>query len=253
MAEIALRQGDINQYQYYFERADILDDSLMSNDIQRQLRDVEAKYDNEVLKNKSLRYRNSWIMSLLATVLIVVALGAVILAMQRRLQRRRRQLQESEDTIERLRNDAIQLSTQLSENHAMSDSLKERISKQIETFTQLVDVHFKQFTHFPKKFGDLFSKSYTVNQPDPSFWTGIRAYADSTHNGIVTHSLEKCPSLSETEVRFLSLCCCNLPITVMMACMGYNDVHSVYNKKRRLAEALGINDKLDEYIEQFRS
>lgn len=253
MAEIALRQGDINQYQYYFERADILDDSLMSNDIQRQLRDIEAKYDNEVLKNKSLRYRNSWIMSLLATVLIVVALGAVILAMRRRLQRRRRQLQESEDTIERLRNDAIQLSTQLSENHAMSDSLKETISKQIESFTQLVDVHFKQFTHFPKKFGDLFKKSYTVNQPDPSFWTGIRAYADSTHNGIVTHSLEKCPSLSETEVRFLSLCCCNLPITVMMACMGYNDVHSVYNKKRRLAEALGINDKLDEYIEQFRS
>ena len=253
LAELGRCHGNVTQYKFYFERAHQIGDSLCDNDIQRQLRDVEAKYDNEVLKNKSLRYRNSWIMSLLATVLIVVALGAVILAMQRRLQRRRRQLQESEDTIERLRNDAIQLSTQLSENHAMSDSLKETISKQIESFTQLVDVHFKQFTHFPKKFGDLFRKSYTVNQPDPSFWTGIRAYADSTHNGIVTHSLEKCPSLSETEVRFLSLCCCNLPITVMMACMGYNDVHSVYNKKRRLAEALGINDKLDEYIEQFRS
>ena len=253
LAELGRCHGNVTQYKFYFERAHQIGDSLCDNEIQRQLRDVEAKYDNEVLKNKSLRYRNSWIMSLLATVLIVVALGAVILAMQRRLQRRRRQLQESEDTIERLRNDAIQLSTQLSENHAMSDSLKETISKQIESFTQLVDVHFKQFTHFPKKFGDLFRKSYTVNQPDPSFWTGIRAYADSTHNGIVTHSLEKCPSLSETEVRFLSLCCCNLPITVMMACMGYNDVHSVYNKKRRLAEALGINDKLDEYIEQFRS
>lgn len=253
LAELGRCHGNVTQYKFYFERAHQIGDSLCDNDIQRQLRDVEVKYDNEVLKNKSLRYRNSWIMSLLATVLIVVALGAVILAMQRRLQRRRRQLQENEDTIERLRNDAIQLSTQLSENHAMSDSLKETISKQIESFTQLVDVHFKQFTHFPKKFGDLFKKSYTVNQPDPSFWTGIRAYADSTHNGIVTHSLEKCPSLSETEVRFLSLCCCNLPITVMMACMGYNDVHSVYNKKRRLAEALGINDKLDEYIEQFRS
>jgi hypothetical protein len=38
-----------------------------------------------------------------------------------------------------------------------------------------------------------------------------------------------------------------------MACMGYNDVHSVYNKKRRLAESMGLTDKLDDYIADARS
>lgn len=189
----------------------------------------------------------------MGTLLVAGALGMVILAMRRRLQRRRQQLRESEDTIERLRNDTIQLSLQLNENHAMSDSLKETISQQIETFTKLVEIHYTQFTHFPKKFGELFRKAYSVNQPDDSFWSGIRAYADSTHNGIITHFIEKDPSLSESDVRFLSLCCCELPITVVMACMGYNDVHSVYNKKRRLAESIGLTDKLDDYIADARS
>ena len=253
LAELARCQGDISHYQYHFERACQIGDSLCDNGIQRQLRDAEAKYDNEVLKNKSLRYRTNWIISLMGTLLVAGALGMVILAMRRRLQRRRQQLRESEDTIERLRNDTIQLSLQLNENHAMSDSLKETISQQIETFTKLVEIHYTQFTHFPKKFGELFRKAYSVNQPDDSFWSGIRAYADSTHNGIITHFIEKDPSLSESDVRFLSLCCCELPITVVMACMGYNDVHSVYNKKRRLAESIGLTDKLDDYIADARS
>lgn len=37
-----------------------------------------------------------------------------------------------------------------------------------------------------------------------------------------------------------------------MACMGYNDVHSVYNKKRRVAQELGLTCKLEDYIAQFR-
>ena len=37
-----------------------------------------------------------------------------------------------------------------------------------------------------------------------------------------------------------------------MACMGYNDVHSVYNKKRWVAQELGLTCKLEDYIAQFR-
>ena len=46
----------------------------------------------------------------------------------------------------------------------------------------------------------------------------------------------------------LSLCCCHLPTSVIMACMGYNESHSVYNKKRRIAELLGLKGRLEPFI-----
>ena len=38
-----------------------------------------------------------------------------------------------------------------------------------------------------------------------------------------------------------------------MACMGYAEAHSVYNKKRRLATTMGLEEPLDDYIKGFKS
>ena len=37
-----------------------------------------------------------------------------------------------------------------------------------------------------------------------------------------------------------------------MICMGYNDPHSVYNKRCRIAAILGTNDALDGYIKGIK-
>lgn len=58
--------------------------------------------------------------------------------------------------------------------------------------------------------------------------------------------------LIDSDLNFLSLYCCDLPTTVIMACMGYKEAHSVYNKKRRLAEIIVCPDGLDEYILEYK-
>lgn len=253
LAEIARSRGDIKGYQYYYKHCVQLSDSISNNDMQRQLRDVEMKYDNEALKYKALKYRTNWQLSLLGALLLLSVLTIALMMVSRKSAQRKRLLQESQDTIERLHGDTAQLSAQLAKNEEMSEDLKQTIRHQIDTFTQLVEMHYQRVGQNPRKFVELFKKSYSVSQPDLSFWSGIRAYADSTCGGIITHTLAACPSLSETDVRFLSLCCCDLPTTVIMACMGYNDSHSFYNKKRRIAEAIGLQVKLDSYIQGFRN
>ena len=251
-AELARKQGDIGDFVDNYKLADNIADSLVNNETQRQLREVEAKYDNEALKYEALRYKSNWLLSLMGALLAVSALAIGLLVLSRKAAQRKRQITSSEDTIEQLQSDAARLASQLAENQTMNEELKATIAHQIDTFTQLVEMHYTQFTRFPKKFGELFKKTYRVEQPDVSFWTGIRAYADSTCQGIITQTLASHPSLAETDVNFLSLCCCDLPTTVIMACMGYNDAHSVYNKKRRVAEALGLKGKLDDYIMGFK-
>lgn len=253
LAEIARSRGDIKGYQYYYKHCVQLSDSISNNDMQRQLRDVEMKYDNEALKYKALKYRTNWQLSLLGALLLLSVLAIALMMVSRKSAQRKRLLQESQDTIERLHGDTARLAAQLAKNEEMSEDLKQTIRHQIDTFTQLVEMHYQRVGQNPRKFVEHFKKSYSVSQPDLSFWTGIRAYADSTCGGIITHTLTACPSLNETDVRFLSLCCCDLPTTVIMACMGYNDSHSFYNKKRRIAEAIGLKGKLDSYIQAFRS
>ena len=248
LAEVARARGDIPAYQYHFERADVLADSLEQNDVQKQLRDVETQYDNEALKYENLRYRTRLTISLLVAALALSLMTILLMAYRRKLSRRKQQLKEMEDVIDRLHDEQAQLSRQFENDKVMNDKLKEAIQRQIEMFTTLVEKHQKQVTTDPKGFAKLFKSVYSVTQPDSTFWTSLHAYADSLTDNLVSRTVEAYPELLDTDVQVLSLCCSNLPTTVIMACMGYNDVHSVYNKKRRIAETMGLEDKLDDYI-----
>ena len=251
-AELALCLGEIEQYRQFSEQAYDISDSLLSNSMQQQLRDVEAKYDNESLKYQTLKYRTNWLLSLLGVALAICALAIVVMVMRRMLASRQRQLRENEDTIERLNNDIGHLTAQLNANQVMSEDLKQTIRHQIEVFSDLIEMHSTQSAYSPKKFSDKFERAYRMNLPDNSFWEGIRAYADSQLNGIITRTMEDHPSLSETDVNFLSLYCIDLPTTVIMACMGYREPHSAYNKKRRVAKTLGYENDLDDYVLLFK-
>ena len=251
-AELARSRGDFGQFEHYFRRADDIGDSLLSNTLQLRLRDVEAKYDNEVLKNKSIRYRYNWIVSLIAAALLAGLLLAVIVAMRRKLARRQRLLRQSEDAIERLREDMALLTEQLNAHQAMSAELKQTIWSQVEMYSQLMEKHITTLAGSPKRFSEAFERSYRKNRPNDAFWKAFRSYANGKYNDIITRSLEAHPSLSDTDLNFLSLCCCGFPTSVIMACMGYNDAHSVYNKKRRIAQALGTTEDIEGYIRSFR-
>lgn len=255
-AEVAKSQGNIEEFLHFFKKADELSDSLVRDTSQHQLREMEAKYDNETLKNENLRYKMILIASILGGLLLLSCLAIALLVIKHRFGSNRQLLKESEITIERLRNDAERLSERLDANRAMSDRLKDTIKHQIDTFTQLVAMHNKQFQKDPKSFSIVFKQSYMINQPDTSFWSGIRAYVNSTHNGIIDHLEELHPStLKDSDIHYLCLYCSGLPSSVVMLCMGYNDIHSLYNKKRRIMNKLGLSlddsltkDVLNEYL-----
>ena len=252
LAELARCRGDFDGFQRHFEQFRHLADSLVTDDMQRQLRDTEAKYDNEALKYKTLEYRDKWIISLLLASLAICSLAIGFMVFRRRLSRRKQQLLSQEAVIERLRSDTMRLTEQLDAHQAMSEGLKQTIRNQIDVFTKLVVTHEIYSLNSRMKFDELFEKTYSINHPDQSFWSGIRTYADSQYNEIITKSLKAHPNLRDVDIHFLCLYCCDLPTSAIMACMGYREAHSVYNKKLRLAKAMGLSVQLDEYIRQFK-
>ncbi len=252
-AEIARSQRNIDLYACYSEEYRQLKERIIQDELQCKLRDVESQYDNETLKFKNERYKmllTSW---MLFGLLALSVLAILVLIIFHRLSMRKRQLADREATIERLQSDTMRLSSMLEDNKTMGEHLKETLKNQILTFSQLVETYRKEFNEDPKKFSEAFKNAYNVNKPDASFWKGIQTYADMTHGGIVSHTIERYPLLKNSDIHLLSLCCCDLPTTVIMACMGYNEVHSFYNKKRRLTQALKQKGSLKDFIEKYRS
>ena len=253
LAELFISKGDIREYQQHYEKSEDIADSIASNSRQQVLRDVEAKYDNESLKYENLRFKSKLVISVLSGLFLLSILTIALMIVSRKSLLRKRQLQVSEETIAQLNIDKTLLATQLNNNLAMSDELKLTFKQQVETFLQLVQSHVTIFASDPKKFGKLFQQSYNTNQPSSSFWRGVRSYADNQLNNIITRTKDNCPSLREKDLNFLSLYCIGMPTTVIMACMGYAEAHSVYNKKRRLATTMGLEEPLDDYIKGFKS
>ena len=178
LAEVARSRGDIDQYQYHYEHSEQIADSVMANDLQHQLRDVEAKYDNEALKSQHLRSTAIWLASLLGMALVISFLTIALMIIRRRSAARKRQLQESEETIEHLRGEATLLESQLKAHQGMSDELKQAIRNQIDVFAKLIEQHITRFNASPRKFSEMFMKSYSLKQPKQSFWSGLQSYAD---------------------------------------------------------------------------
>lgn len=252
MTEAAIGKGDIKSYQHYFEKAHDLSDSLVSNAVQFRLKEVDARYDNEVLKNENLR-KQAFIARLTSVGIILAAiLGLAILLLTRRASRRKHQLKEKEDYLEQMREDYMHMKSQLEANQEMNESLKKTIRNQIDIFSRLVDEHYKLFTTHPEKFNEIFMQSYSAKQPTKSFWNGIRTYADSASNGFVSHAVSLHPTMTDSDVRFLSLYVCDLPTSVIMICMGYGNLRSTYNKKRHIANLLSSSDNLDQCIVEWK-
>ena len=250
LAEIARSRQDVDQFKLYYDRANHLSDSLMKNDLQMQLRDMEAKYDNEALKHKALRYKSNWLLSLLGTLLAISTLAIALMVITRKSAQRKRQIAYCEETIERLHNDALLLTEQLNAHQAMSDDLKQAIRRQIDIYGRLVEQHSENFADSPGKFSKAFERSYRKCKPDGALWASLRTYANSQYNDIIDKTVADNPTLGESDIHYLTLYCCGLPTSVIMAFMGYNEAHSAYNKKRRVAEALGTVS-LDAYIQLF--
>lgn len=247
-AEVARSQGDVMRYQYFVEKEQHINDSLTTNAMQVTLRDVEKKYDNEVLKNEKQRYRSMLAIAIVGGLLALSLLVLTWVVFRNRMQEHQRRLKERDDQIDRMHEEAIELSARLKNDVEMSDKLKNALKHQLQVFIQLMEVYNSRHANNQSRLKKVLETTFKSKKPDENFWEDIQAYADSTHGNLIDRLRETNKNLIESDLRVLSLCCCHLPTSVIMACMGYNESHSVYNKKRRIAELLGLEGRLEPFI-----
>ena len=244
----------------YMQMAHAIADSLTINGLNHRLLEVEKKYDHQLAVLKQMENESRLKEALLLAALL--ALG--LLALTFLVWRYKNQLKMRQNEVEMLKADLNgslasleQMQARLDarklndeSQKAQSDELRAIITQQIDAVHQLMAWSYQ---YDGEKFAAKFREMMTVPgmDDDSSYWSHLQVLVNELHDNVLVKAQEEAGgTLNESELNLLALYCCGFSRTVIMVCMDYKNIGTVYNKKMQIAKKLHVTD-LDEFVARF--
>ena len=241
----------------YMQMAHAIADSLTINGLNHRLLDVEKKYDVQLAELNQVKNESR----LKGTLLLAALLALGLLALAFLVWRYRNQLKMRQNEVEMLKADLNgslasleQMQARLDARElndesqkAQSDELRAIITQQIDAVHQLMAWSYQ---YDGEKFAAKFREMMTVPGmgDDSSYWSHLQALVNELHDNVLVKAQEEAGgTLNESELNLLALYCCGFSRTVIMVCMDYKNIGTVYNKKMQIAKKLHVTD-LDEFV-----
>lgn len=263
MSAIERRRGHAEQAHAHYLLADRLDDSVLVAGLNHRLVAVERKYDtqrlelqNAVLQSQRLQLA----LGMTVAVMVACVLAWLVAAGRRRLAVKQQQYDDAKAqlglTLDRLHDIAAQ-NSELEANEKQSQQLQSVVKHQIGIVQQMIEwsetltadkflSRFSAVMTLPK--GNAKSRARSKANELPEFWRNLHALANALHHNVLERAQQACGgTLRDDELNYLALYSCGFERSVIMACLGYQNMGTVYNKRLRVARLLGVAD-LDQFI-----
>ena len=103
----------------------------------------------------------------------------------------------------------------------------------------------------PRKFLEEFKKTISQQSDESGFMKSLKSYV-STRYRINLQEMKSKYGLSDDDVNFVCLSCCNVPATVMMVLMGYANTNIVANKRQKLKKKVKA-ESFGQFIHSLKS
>lgn len=244
----------------YMQMAHAIADSLTINGLNHRLLEVEKKYDVQLAELNQVKNESR----LKGTLLLAALLALGLLALTFLVWRYKNQLKMRQNEVEMLKADLNgslasleQMQARLDarklndeSQKAQSDELRAIINQQIDAVHQLMAWSYQ---YDGDKFAAKFREMMTLPGmgDDSSYWSHLQVLVNELHDNVLVKAQEEAGgTLNESELNLLALYCCGFSRTVIMVCMDYKNIGTVYNKKIQIAKKLHVTD-LDEFVARF--
>ena len=255
MSVLEKAQGNYEEYQTYFDKADSMNDSILISSLNYRLLSVEKKYDTQQaeLENAklSLELRNT-LLTLSAIVIGALALLLLVLRYRHRLREKENEyellkadLETSLTSLENMKSTVVQLES--GHDNGNNTELKNILEEQIGTVHQLMKWSYELDSDtFVKKFNSLMTMPSGKEQE--SFWNNLHTITNELHDNVLTRAQEAAGgTLRDDEINYLALYCCGFSRSEIMTCMHYKSLGTVSNKKIQIAQKLNVQN-LDDFL-----
>ncbi|MCQ2287667.1 MAG: hypothetical protein MJZ74_01030 [Muribaculaceae bacterium] len=259
LSEYFKYKKDLPKAETYKLKSRYLSDSILINNLNSKLLTIEKKYDKqeEELKNERLQSSLNHTLLILAIVtLFVVLLGSALLSYRRRLIEKQHEYlsltSELNNSLAQMQ-EMQSLMRQLSQVNSKSAELFKTIDSQISVIHELVLLsHELPESKFIKKFQQMLTVSRDDSTEGSVYWENLQMITNELYNGIIEKAIKQSSvSLRKDEINLLCLFCCGYSNTGIMVCMHYTNIRTIYNKKRQIADKLGVKT-LEEFLMQHK-
>ncbi len=285
-AELARTLNNMEDYVFHNDLAGRISDTIFFESQQAEIKEIEQKYENQVLLEqvKSSRIR-LWLISALA-VLLFLLVGIAFAFWQKRkkldavtkqneinklylelkeisqrsesLSQQNKELSQENEELQALAKKVQQTESDLSTDKDYADLENERfkekqLSKSLEYIAGLLHTFIQQSHELkPSEFMEKFRKGFleTPNGGEVDFWYTLRVQADQVHSGAVEKLLAEHPDLNETFIRVLCMSALGFSTEMMATCLQHKSDY-IKTLKNRLKKKLDINCSIPDYLKQL--
>ena len=243
LRDIALCENNLSQYRIFNTQCNKISNSLEYNKTRYKLLDSEQAFDKSTKSDASISLgKKKNIISLLIGLLLLILVVFLLLYLKKK--------KDSNRLIEELRKEHI----------SNYNSLREDLEKHDDDFSHLMQSQLNVFEEImvsgynPNNNPADYSVTHKIKAIDKSnveFWNGLRSFLNHRYDGIIDRIIKDCPSLSDDEINFIGLVCCDFSNAAIAVCQGYRNSSSVRSRRRYIRDKMKINGLLDDYLKKM--
>lgn len=243
LREIALCENDISQYHKFDKQYYRISDSLEHNETKYKLLDSEQGFDKSTKSETSISLgKKKTIISLLIGSLILVSIVFLLLYFKKK--------KDSKRLIDEIRKEHISNYNSLREYlEKHDDDFSHLMSSQLNVFEEIMSSGYKP----NKVYSDnkITHKIKAIDDSNVEFWNGLRNYLNFRYDGIIDKISKDYPILTDADINFIGLICCDFSDAAIAVCKGYRNTDSVRSRRRKIRDKMKIDGLLDIYLKQL--
>ncbi len=247
LSNIAKARGDSIAYLHLINECSNLSFSLMRDPDILNIMYAENDFDRQHAQSIEERQRRSRLTSIAVGVVLMMALAALALAFYRRAHRYDKLVVELKDQSQSQMRDLSGLQSSISELKINDERLKGFISSHMGMMREMIEACY----HEPRnRIAENMKRIVKFQDSNRDNWVKLYDYIDLEHNNIMTRTRENYPQLNDRDLLLLALTCMGFSYIQTAIIMGYSNATSVSVIKQRLAQKMGLDCTLNQYIER---
>ena len=243
LREIALCDNDISQYRKFDKQYNRISNSLEYNETKYKLNDSEQGFDKSTKSETSISLgKKKNIISLLIGLLLLILVVFLLLYLKKK--------KDSKRLIDELRKEHISSYNSLREDlEKHDDDFSRLMQSQIDVFEEIMASGYN-----PNKDPSDYKITHKIKAIDDSnveFWNGLKSYLNHHYDGIIDKISNDYPNLTDADLNFIGLICCDFSDAAIAVCKGYRNTDSVRSRRRKIRDKMKIDGLLDIYLKQL--
>ena len=250
LGEIALARGDSTTYKWMDGKCKYMEDSLLALETPINIVKIEELQDKNFQQFKAAHEHAIFFRAIIITVaLIAFVLLYVIYQYNKRNRRIDNIIKELRETSASQLNELSQMEQRIKQLNIQDAKLKEFFDSHTSLIRELVEECY----HAPNS--KLHSKLKEIIQyqgQNKSKWFRLQDYINTRYNNILSDAQKKCPKLNDRDLLLLTLSTLDFSCVQIALIMGYSNATSVGPIRQRLAQKLGLEGNLMQYIDEYR-